>query len=302
MSRKELTVSENIRKDLDVSKNLEDFKVPMNYVFGKGSLANKESFGGLSFAENSLKVDDAIKNSIELQDIWNRSHSQWSWKHINLSYHAPFKNVKQIAAEIASKRNALNDAKWAFVDKEIEIRKATEKLETGELSYWEEVELKVEIAKIQEALIYDTSYIEGAMKDILALNELYEQMKNQFEGFSESDFEKEESKSHLKRSLVQCVRDVRQHGFISKGEQEYLEQIGVNPSKIQALMRQYVKEETEVDDWSVKPLYEFITKLTNELIDDHKIDSKRLALQGINPEPIGSFSYDKKIGFKEKEE
>jgi hypothetical protein len=302
MKNKELSISENIRKDLDVAKNYESFKVPMTYVFGTGSLANKESFGGLTFVENAKRVDAALKNTSELQDIWNHSHSQWSWKHINMTYHSVFKNMRQVAGELSSKRNVLNEAKWRHIEREVVIRKAQEELEKPELDYWREVELKIELAKNQEILLAETNAIEGAMKDILALNEVYEQLKNQLSEFSEEDIESAESKAHLKRSLVQCIRDVRQHGVISKGEQEYLEQIGVNPMKTQILLRQYVKEEAEIEEWSVSCLHEFVDKLTNELIDDHKVDIKKLEIQGLNPETIGSLTYDKKIGYKNKKE
>ena len=99
----ELTTYESIARELAVS-NREDFKVPMAKVFGAGSLAKTESFGGRSLAENTQMVDQALANTSELQSIWNRSHSQWDWKHLNLHYHGDFKNIRQISAEINRKK------------------------------------------------------------------------------------------------------------------------------------------------------------------------------------------------------
>ena len=235
---KQLAVFEDIRRDLDLKRDFNQFKVPMNYVFNKGELAKKESFGGLTFGENSKKVDYAIANMEGLQNIWNHSHTQWTWKHINMSYHSAHKNMRQIAAEVNSKKMALNEAKWRHVENQIKLGKAEEELNKPGLDYWREVELKVKVAKLQEGQVEAMNAIEGAMKDVLALESIYEQLKNKLSDFSEEDIEKEETQAHLKRSIVQSIRDVRQQGCISKAEQEYFQQIGVNPTKMQHLLRE----------------------------------------------------------------
>lgn len=298
---KEIAIFEEIRKDLALSS---DLKVPMSYVFGRGTVKGIQSFGNTSLLVNSTKVDKAIQNVEELQNIWNHSHSQWTWKHLNLSYHSPYKNMRQIAAEMAKKKAALNEAKWKHVEAEIKIRKTEEELQKEGLEYWREVELKVKLTKMKESLAEGTSYIEGAMKDVLVLNELYEQLKEKVSGFSEYDIEKEETKSHLKRSIVQCIRDVRQFGSISKGEQEYVEQIGVNPMKLQSVLRAYVENESKQETWDVSGLYEFVDKLADELADVYKVDVARMKLQGFDSNPIEDFSYSNKVALlkHEKEE
>lgn len=298
---KEIAIYEQIRKDLTVVDGSE-YTVPMAAVFGKGTIAKVESFGNKTLAQNTQLVDTAIQNSRELQNIWNHSHSQWDWKHINLSYHSPLKNMRQIAAEINRKKNALNEAKWRQIEQEVKIRKIEEKLEIGDLDYWKEVDLKVKLAKLKEGMAEGIVYIEGAMKDILALNDLYEQLKNKASEFSENDFEKEESKNHLKRSVVQCIRDVRQSGSITKGEQEYLEQIGVNPGKMQVLIRQYILKEVEEDSWSTKGLQDFVSEIVDELIDNQKVDIQRMEMMGFNPDSTPDFTYDKKVALLTKQD
>jgi hypothetical protein len=134
------------------------------------------------------------------------------------------------------------------------------------------------------------------MKDVLALNDLYEQLKEKVGEFSEYDLEKEETISHLKRSIVQCIRDVRQSGCISKGEQEYVEQIGVNPSKLQMIIRAYVDSEMKAEGWDVKPLHEFVDNLAKELCEVYKVDETVMLLNGFDPEPKPDFSYNNKVG------
>jgi len=218
------------------------------------------------------------------------------WRHLNLSWLSPMKNMRQISAEISRKKGALNEAKWKHVQNEIKIKKIEEELRNPELlDYWREVDLKVKLAQLQEGLAESSTAIEGAMKDLLALNELYEQLKEKVSDFSEEDVEAEETRSHLKRSIVQCIRDIRQGGSITKGEQEYLEQIGVNPTKMQNVLRNYVKSEAEQDSWDVSGLYTFVDEIVEELSERHQVDKVRMDLQGFKNEYIGSITMDKKV-------
>jgi len=297
----QIAVFEEIRRNTDLATQ-EQLNVPMSMVFGHGTVGDIESFGGGTLLQNTKKVDQALQNVGELQNIWNHSHSQWDWKHINLSYHSPYKNMRQISAEISRKKAALNEAKWKHVKTEVKIKKLEEKLSDPNIEYWDEVDAKISLAQKKEQLAEGIKIIEGAMKDVLALNDMYEQLKSKVNSFSEEDFEKEESKNHLKRSLVQSIRDIRLQGSISKGEQEYLEQIGANPSKVQALLRQYVESEAKQEKWDVSDLYEFVDGLANELVEKHKIDDVRMELQGFDKEPNPMLSYINTLALPKQEE
>ena len=301
--KKEVAVFEAIVNSTEIATT-EDKKVPLSMVFGHGTLGNIESFGGKSLMQNTVEVDKALANVGELETIWNHSHTQWTWKHINFSYHSPMKNMRQISAEISGKKGALKTAKWKQVKNEVKIRKIEDQLDKGNregtLDYWKEVDLKIKLAELQEGMVEGARYIEGAMKDVLAMNEMYEQLKVKVNSFSEYDMELEESKSHLKRSLVQCIRDVRQGGSITKGEQEYMEQIGVNPMKVQKAIRIYVASEEEDESWDVSNLHEFVDNMTNELIDFYKVDQKVLELKGFDPEPFESYTNINKLALPNK--
>lgn len=299
----EITVFDQVKRELDIQRDPMEFKVPLSDIFGKTSLAPKASFGQVTFKENIDKVDQALANVGDLQNIWNHSHTQWMWKHINLSWLSPHKNMRQISAEVSRKKGALNEAKWKHIQNELKIKKIEEELSKPEqLTKWREIELNIKLAQMREGLAEGATHIEGAMKDILALNEIYEQLKARLSDFSEEDIEAEETKTHLKRSIVQCVRDVRQSGSITKGEQEYMEQIGVNPSKLQRLLREYVKAEESSENWDVSDLYSFVDDLVVELTEKHKVDVKRMELQGFDPNYIGNITYDQKVALTQKEE
>jgi hypothetical protein len=210
--------------------------------------------------------------------------------------------MKQIEAEMARKRAALNEAKWRQVKNEIKLKKMEEEISKENLDYWREIELKVKIAELQEGLADGAYYIEGAMKDVLAINEIYEQLKERVGNFTEQDVEIEESKSHLRRSVSQCLRDIRQFGTITKGEQEYLEQIGVNPGKAMILFRNYVEEEARSESWDNTALITFIDDFVNDMIDNKKVDSKRIVAMGFRHDPTPGINYNKSVALTSKEE
>ena len=66
----QIAVFEEIRRDMAASPN-SSTRVPLNMVFGRGTVGNPVSFGGSSLAENAQKVDQALANVGELQAIWN---------------------------------------------------------------------------------------------------------------------------------------------------------------------------------------------------------------------------------------
>jgi len=297
--KNEVAIFEEIRKEMSVTDKFE-YRVPISMVLGRGLCSKTESFGGKTLQENAERVDHALKAADELQSVWNRSHTQWTWRHLNLSYHNPWKNIRQISAELSAKKGAMNSAKWGQLKSEIKIKKIEEELASPDCTYWREVELKVKLAELKEGMAEGIVYIEGAMKDILALDNLYQQMKKQLSDFDEEDMEKSESKAHLSRSLVQCIRDVRQTGSITKGEQEYMEQIGVNPSKIQQLIRGYVEKEAQSENWDTRDLHEFVQVVVDDLIDNFKVDVNRMAMMGFEPNYMEGISHDKKIAKLEK--
>jgi len=249
-------------------------------VFSTSKLAEVKSFGGLTLAENAKKVDLAVANVAETERIWNRSHSQWTWRHINLSYAAPMKNLRQVSAEMTRKREALEEAKWSYMKNEIKLKQKQERLSNEKDSLKAQL-LEIDIAQLKSGMANGMKYVEGAMKDVLTLSNLYDDLKENYKEYTEEDFEKEEAKSHLKRSLVQCLRDVRQSGRITKGEQEYLEQIGVNPGKIHLDMLAYLEYEQKIEDYTVKPMYEFLDDMCTKLIDQLQVDKVRMELQGL---------------------
>jgi len=269
--------------------------VSISQVFSRGPLGEVKSFGGLTLSENAVKVDLALANVEELNRIWNRGHSQWAWKHINLSQFSDMRNIRQVAAEMTNKKGALSAAKWNQIKSEIKLKQLQESLEAPNLGKWQRLELEIELAEVKEGIAASMTYIEGAMKDVIALNEMYEELKLRTHDFTEADYEKEETKNHLRRSLTQCLRDVRQQGKITKGEQEYLEQIGANVGKVQKLMVDYVQFEENSECWDMSLQHNFIEDLTAKLEPVAQVKLEITGLDKVGDRIIESLSYMEKV-------
>ena len=204
--------------------------------------------------------------------------------------------------EISTRKSSLRTAKWDHIRRQVSIRKLEERLEKGDLDYWGEIETKISLAQRKESLNYGVSLIDGAMKDILALNEVYEELKSRVSDFNEYDYQKEEPKHQLMKSLTQCIRDIRQGGFITKGEHEFLEQCGANPSKIQKILQEYVIKEEESTRWDNRELKAFVRKLAQELIEDHNISEIQSALYGFTDEPNEYLTKNENVALLASEE
>lgn len=245
-------------------------------------LNNTPSFGGNTLPQNIEKAETALKDMDSIQQIWNHSHSQWTWKHLNLEYLSPMKNMRQVSAEISNKRLAFEEAKFKYLEEQVKIEKLNRKLEQSD-DELVKAELQIKIAKYQHNLKEKRRMIDGALKDILTLHDLYNQLKEKLGDITEEDVEREEVYAHLQRSIVQCIRDVRINGAITKGEQQYLEQIGVNPSKMQEVIRAFVSQE-KTGEWSTNTLNDFVRQISKELIESEKVHIKRMQSQGFSNE------------------
>ena len=305
-------------------------------VYGRGALGQLKSFGGNSLAENMDRVDKAIANTRELSNVYNRNHTEWTRRHINMEYYDPWMNMRQVSAEMSSRRQALDEAKYRQLENEVLIRREQRKLtrlqdkqmqidKEGLVLGDEEdeyldidldiMDIQIEISKMQEGIMNGMSYIEGAMKEVLILEDLYEQLKNQISDFSEVEWEANNARAHLRMAISQSLRDVRERGCISKGEQRLLEQIGVNPGVIERELQEFVSKfergnvvddrgcATQVDlsamDMSVNTLREFIESTAEKLIPATNIKSEMF---GFNPEPKTDYMYTDKIAVKSKDE
>ena len=88
-------------------------------------------------------------------------------------------------------------------------------------------------------------------------------------------------------------------GSISKGEQRFLEQIGVNPTKMQSILREFVKEIESQDDISVVQIHKFICDTADGIIKSGAVE-KKAELFGVKPHQDNSFMFLDRIGTRKQ--
>ncbi len=241
-------------------------------------LYDQKSFGGLTIKDNFKKASLAIRHVQREHKKYGRRNSQWTIKNLTLSWDTPSRNLRQISAEVKKKEEALFEHKYKHKQNQIKVERYKRKLET-EKDDLKKLELELKIEKEIVGFNRGIDYIEGALKDILILRKCYDDIVQKYGLQTEEDFEKWEQKHHIMRSIRQCVRDVRERGKITKGEQEFIEQWGGNPSYMFKRIVEHVNAEHNTDD----PSGELLNKFVNDMADEFKdLNVKQLEYHGFN--------------------
>lgn len=235
-------------KDLQITKINENFEM----ILQKGILE---------------KVNKSLVKVEKSFNIYNRSKSEFCWKRFILKESTPLRNIRQISAEISRKREALFEVKYKMLKKIAEIKIEEEKI-TEEQTEAEKELINIKIMELKEQLVLLKKPITGCAKDIILLSNIYEDLEKgiiaKYGKFDEEIFEIEESKYWIKRVFAQCLRDIRQYGKITKGEQESLELLGFSPTVVGKMLNAFHMEELKSTDVSGKNLKEFLNELSEK--------------------------------------
>lgn len=194
--------------------------------------------------ENLQKVNQALQKCEKSLKVWNRSHSNFTWNTITIGgEHTPLRRLRQISAEISRKKDAMTEAQWKYIErlKQAEMKERDSELEEDELKK-EYLKIQAKKLRSQAAMIYKP--FAGAAKDVMELSRIYDKIvadiTEKHGKFDEEVFEIEEARYWVIRSVKQSLRDVRERGRITKGEQELLEQIGLDPSVMEKMFHDFL--------------------------------------------------------------
>jgi phosphoglycolate phosphatase-like HAD superfamily hydrolase len=143
-----------------------------------------------------------------------------------LSVGAPYRTLRQIAAQINTKRQALQEAYFNLQDRQADI----EDIERyGDRASKKEL-IWVERLRCEAGMI--GANMEAALKEIGALTAAYEEIRESkgiAERWDEADMEVDEIMHNLKSAFRNGIRDFIATGRMGHGTQEWLEQFGVSP-------------------------------------------------------------------------
>ena len=231
-------------------------------TFTNDSIAKYKSYGDKSLIENLQNAEVAINNVKYTERIWDRSRSQFMLKYLTCSQADDWTRLRQVSAEMASKRMALNEAKFGYMEAVTKTKIKRQKLE-------EEVDpLKRELLEIQAARMESNNAellikVEGALKEIETLSSMHDQLKEAIGDVTEEQFEKAQVQSHIKRAMTQSIREIRERGAIGCGNQEYLEQVGVCVSSAKKEIMEFLAQEQSSGVANTSLLHSFVDDFAN---------------------------------------
>jgi len=258
---KEIKIKE--QTDLTTSKNnlIEKFTKPEFHKIT--TRAGSEDF-------SMVTIDDEKMNEIAVRmdeinrglNAFSKTNTQLVSLGLTLSEATPERNIRQIHAQIESKRGALSEAQFRLLKQQNDLkrkllrRKEIEEAEVGPGKKYASQEHKdldleridIDIEEIKSKMVDGRVHMEQAIKEIGMYQDAYDDIVETFglENWDEIDMEKADIDYNLRRCFYQSLRSCRQVGYINEPNQEWLEQLGINPSFVQYEMLQFLAHEQKV--------------------------------------------------------
>ena len=226
-------------------------------TFTNDSIANYKSYGDKSLVENLQNAEVAINKVQYTERIWDRSRSQFMLKHLTCSQADNWTRLRQVSAEMARKRMALNEAKFGYMEAVAKAKIKKQKHEQ-EVDPLKRELLEIQVMKMESQNAEILVKVEGALKEIETLAEMHDQLQEIIGDVSEEEFEKAQVQSHIKRAMTQSIREVREKKVIGCGNQEYLEQVGVCVTSAMTEIQQYLIQEKTSGVANTSLLHSFV--------------------------------------------
>jgi len=261
---------------MNTQKKVIQLKEENKQVAIKDLFPDSKSYGGNSLATNIENAELAIANVQYTERIWDRSRSQWMLKHLTCSQADGWLRLRQIGAEMSRKRMALNEAKFGYLKKKMKIGVKREEMDKASPANYRllEVEIMELESQMQEVMVK----VEGALKEVQTLSGMHDSLKEHLGEISEEEFEKAQTKGHIKRAMQQSIREVRECGRIKTGNQEYLEQSGVCVTHAFGLITDYLEQEKKAKNTTL--LHSFLDAVAEEL---EPVADLQLEIFGFDP-------------------
>lgn len=233
---------------------------------------------------------------------FGKTQSQFMNNVMTVSAHAPYRNLRQILAEVERRRTALKENTYRLKKSMIKKMELTEKLQklldkNSEEDKYKIAKTQLKIEEAESGILDARLYIEGALKTIMSYMQAYDDIKKKHnipDDWDEKDFESEEEEYHIKRAFEQAHADVLATGRITQGNHEYFRQCGINPQNAQGDLMSYMAYEEQKmqqmakggDDLQTLNIgIESFADFLNNMAKKYKGASRIiLELKGINPD------------------
>lgn len=189
------------------------------------------------------RIEAGMVEHRRVAQIFGRTNSQTTAKLMSLTMlaAAPYRQLRQCAAEIEKRSHALNENGLNLRRAQLEAQQARDDAErldgvARELRLLDAQEKEHQIAASR-------TYVDGALRDIAALQDAYHQIKLTHgirDGWDEADFEAGEIEHHVKACFKLGYRDLMHTGRVSSAACEYAEQFGIHPAVLHRRAAEYV--------------------------------------------------------------
>ena len=219
---------------------------------------------------------------------FNKQNSQTSASLMTLTMldSSPLRTLRQILAQVESKRKALNENVYRIEKKKLQYEELEELCKEATGIQLKKLQLKKN--KIACDIVDAQGPIEGALKEIGAYKRRYEEICKNFnisENWNEQDFEDQEIEHHIKSIFRNAIRD-RMQGAPNQGTMEYMEQFGINPITAYTLVDKYIGEisgiiTNEGKGPDINTLYNFYEQMYHIFKDEYKKAMQRIGLDHI---------------------
>ena len=226
-------------------------------------VAQHKSYVGKTLQQNLESAEVAIAKVQYTERIWDRSRSQWMLKFLTCSNADGWLRLRQISAEMNRKRMALSEAKFGYMKKLTEAKiKRDEMLEEDNEN--KKLLLEIEAAEFESQAAEILVKVEGALKECETLAQMHDALKEKLGNITEEEFEKAQTKAHIKRAVMQAVREVKECGKIKCGNAEYLEQSGLSTSAIYTEILAFIEKESKSGIGDTSLLHKFLDAIADK--------------------------------------
>lgn len=266
-----------------------------------------------------VTIDDARMNEIAERmgeinrglNAFSKTNTQFVSLGLTLSEATPERNIRQIHAQIESKRGALSDAQFRLLKQQNDLkRKMLRKAEILESEVGKgkkypteahkdlDIErIEIDIEEIKSKMVDGRVHVEQAIKEIGMYQDAYDDIVEHFglQNWDEVDMENADITYNLRRCFFQSLRSCRQIGHINEPNQEWLEQLGINPSFVQFEMLQFLATERTVMEEMVEKKAGFGDDMTavEEFVDHLVVKYQTAPINQIKKRGMKTHNYDK---------
>jgi hypothetical protein len=222
----------------------------------------------LPHKELIIASNNALERCDHAMQIWTHSRSGIMLRNMTVGSHpTPLRQMRQVAAELQKKKMAMIEAKFNVMKKRKEAKIKRQEAE-NEKDQLRKDYLLIEAQELEEtSCMVEQPYL-GAMREVVELSRIHDsletQIREKYGKFDEEVFEIEEAKYWVQRAFAQSLRDIRQSRVISSGNQELLEQIGLNPGTVKKILCAFLESIEKADHVSNQPIEDFIRDCSEE--------------------------------------